>query len=46
MPIGTPKMIKCKKLTCKHKFMITVGDVFPQKITCPKCGYIWFITHP
>ena len=40
MPIGKPKIVKCK--SCKEKFMVIIGDVRPQRIECPKCKYVWF----
>ena len=40
MPIGKPKMIKCPK--CKKKILVMIGDVRPQKMNCPSCGYVWF----
>jgi len=42
MPIGRPKMVKCKN--CKKRFMVMIGDVRPQRITCMHCGFVWFYT--
>ena len=39
MPVGMPKMIRCKK--CRRTIFIVIGDVRPQFITCPYCNYSW-----